>query len=72
MKEHDDRRPRLSTAEVVELFEVSKATLYRWIREGKLPEPARDPESGWPVWQQPDLDALAKVMNQRKMKRKEQ
>ena len=66
MKEHDDRRPRLTTPEVSEMFGVTRATLYRWIKEGKIPEPARDPENGWPIWQQPDLDAVARAMNKRR------
>lgn len=31
-----------SPAQVAEMFNVSKSTLYRWEREGKLPRPARD------------------------------
>lgn len=61
-----DRRPRLKTTEVSQMFGVTRATLYRWIGEGKIPEPARDPESGWHVWQQPELDALAKLARGRK------
>ncbi len=61
-----DRRPRLTTREVSEMFEVSRATLYRWIKDGLIPEPARDPENGWPVWQQPELDAVAKAMKNKK------
>jgi predicted DNA-binding transcriptional regulator AlpA len=68
MKEHDDRRPRLSTPEVSEMFGVSRATLYRWIREGTIPEPARDPDNGWPIWQQPELDAVAKALKNKKRK----
>jgi predicted site-specific integrase-resolvase len=68
MKDHDDRRPRLSTPEVSEMFGVTRGTLYRWIKEGKIPEPARDPENGWPIWQQPDLDAVSRAMKNRKRK----
>ena len=66
MKEHGDRRPRLSTPEVSEMFGVSRATLYRWIKEGTIPEPARDPENGWPIWQQPELDAVAKATKKKR------
>jgi predicted site-specific integrase-resolvase len=66
MKEHDDRRPRLTTPEVSEMFGVTRATLSRWIKEGKIPEPARDPENGWPIWQQPELDAVARAIKNRK------
>jgi predicted site-specific integrase-resolvase len=61
MRENDDRRPRLSTPEVCEMFGVSRATLHRWIASGTIPAPARDPENGWPIWQQPELDAIAKA-----------
>lgn len=63
-----DRRPRLKTTEVAEQFGVTRATLHRWIKEGKIPEPARDPENGWPIWQQPELDAVARVLKNRKKK----
>ena len=43
-------RPRagqsLSTIEVCQLFDISKATLYRWEREGLLSMPSRD----WRNW----------------------
>jgi excisionase family DNA binding protein len=68
MKPNTDRRPRLSTPDVAELFGVTRATLYRWIAEGKIPEPARDPGNGWPIWQQPELDAIARVMKSRRNK----
>lgn len=63
-----DRRPRLNTSEVAKMFGVTRATLYRWIEDGKIPEPARDPESGWQVWQQPELDAIARIVRNRKRK----
>ena len=66
MSAPNDRRPRLTTPEVSEMFGVSRATLYRWIKDGLIPEPARDPESGWPIWQQPELDAVAKAMRNKK------
>jgi predicted site-specific integrase-resolvase len=68
MKDHDDRRPRLTTPEVAEMFGVTRATLVRWIREGKIPEPAKDPETGWPIWQQPELDALGRALQSRRKK----
>ena len=66
MKLGADRRPQLTTSEVAEMFEVGRATLYRWIREGKIPEPPRNPTTGWPIWGQPELDALARVKPRRK------
>jgi len=43
------------------MFDVGRATLYRWIRNGKIPEPARDPVTGWPIWGQSELEAIAKA-----------
>jgi len=68
MKDLADRRPRLTTPEVSEMFGVTRATLYRWIKGGKIPEPARDPQNGWPIWQQPELDAVARAIQNRKRK----
>jgi predicted site-specific integrase-resolvase len=68
MRETDDRRPRLSTSEVSEMFGVTRATLNRWIKEGKIPAPARDPDNNWPVWQQPELDAIARALQNSKRK----
>ena len=69
MTKEQDRRPRLSTLEVSEMFGVSRGTLNRWVKEGIVPEPARDPESGWPIWQQPELDAIAKAAKNRRKKK---
>ncbi len=68
MSSSADRRPRLNTSEVAKMFAVTRATLYRWMEEGKIPAPARDPGSGWPIWQQPELDAFAKLVRNRKKK----
>lgn len=70
MRESSDRRPQLSTTEVSEMFGVGRATLYRWIRDGKIPEPAKDPDNGWPIWGQSELEAIARASNTRKTKRK--
>lgn len=66
MKDTNDRRPTLTTAEVSEMFGVSRATLYRWVKESKIPEPARDPDNGWPMWRQPELEAIAKALKTKK------
>lgn len=70
MTETGDRRPRLSTTEVSRMFGITRATLYKWIAEGKIPEPAKDPDHGWPVWQQPDLDAILEARNRMPVKKR--
>lgn len=69
MRDNDDRRPRLSTSEVSEMFGVTRATLARWIKEGKIPEPARNPDNNWPIWRQPELDAIARALQNSKRKK---
>jgi predicted site-specific integrase-resolvase len=68
MTEETDRRPELSTAEVCEMFGIARATLHRWVKSGRIPEPAKDPRNGWPVWRQPELDAIAVQMRNKRNK----
>jgi DNA-binding transcriptional MerR regulator len=42
----DISRKRYKTIEVCELFDVSRATLFRWEREGLISGPSRD----WRNW----------------------
>lgn len=65
----DERRPRLSTSEVAEMFGVTRATLHRWVDQGKIPEPLRDPDNDWPIWQQIQLDAVAKLVKIKKRRK---
>jgi predicted site-specific integrase-resolvase len=44
------------------MFGISRITLNRWVAAGKIPAPSRDPETGWPIWQQPELDAINKLL----------
>jgi DNA-binding transcriptional MerR regulator len=39
-------RPSFSTIEICDFFDISKATLYRWEREGLISMPSRD----WRNW----------------------
>ena len=39
-------RPSFSTIEICQFFDISKATLYRWEREGLISMPSRD----WRNW----------------------
>jgi DNA-binding transcriptional MerR regulator len=42
----DNSQKRYKTIEVCELFDVSRATLFRWEREGLISGPSRD----WRNW----------------------
>jgi DNA-binding transcriptional MerR regulator len=46
MKTLEDVRKRYKTYEVCKLFNVSRATLFRWEREGLISGPPRD----WRNW----------------------
>ena len=46
MKTVEDVRKRYKTYEVCKLFNVSRATLFRWEREGLISGPPRD----WRNW----------------------
>lgn len=47
----------MKTAEVATVIGVSKATLLRWIAQGKIPDVSRDVR-GWRVW---SSDAVRKL-----------
>ena len=54
------------------MFAITRVTLYRWIKQGKVQEPMRDPVTGWHVWQQAELDALTRAMELRQKNRRAQ
>jgi prophage regulatory protein len=43
--------------EIAEAFGVSRNTVWRWVREGRLPEPVRI-SPGCTRWPQSDIDQL--------------
>lgn len=45
---------RLSTKEVADRAGISRKTLLRWVKDGKIPEPDQD-RNGWRAWS--DVDA---------------
>ena len=65
----DERRPRFSTSDVARMFGVTRATLYRWVRQEKIPELWKDPDNGWPLWQQNQIDAVALLVKTKKRKK---
>jgi excisionase family DNA binding protein len=40
----------LTTAEVAEAIQVTKATIKNWLRAKKIPEPRRHPGNGYRQW----------------------
>lgn len=49
----------LSTAEAAKELGVSKPTLLRWIKEGKIPDANRD-RRGWRVFTREDIERIRK------------
>ncbi len=62
MTKQRDARPTLNSSEVAKLFDITRATLYRWVREGKVPQPLSHPTTGQMVWKQADLDNIGKFL----------
>jgi excisionase family DNA binding protein len=48
----------INKSQVAQLFGVSKGTIERWLRDGKLPQPRR--RFGWARWNYEELAALLK------------
>jgi len=51
-----------SAHEVALAAGISKNTLLRWLKQGKVPEPFRD-RNGWRVFQQEDVDRICAFAN---------
>jgi hypothetical protein len=52
----------LKSAEVAEALGVSKVTLKTWLRDGRIPEPARDPRNGYRLWTAQDVDTIRRML----------
>lgn len=51
--------------QVCNLFDISKATLFRWEREGVITQPARDWRN-WRLYTRKNVDEIEKVIRVRK------
>jgi DNA-binding transcriptional MerR regulator len=59
------RDPRfLKSAEVAEAIGVSKVTLKTWLRDGRIPEPVRDPHNGYRLWTTQDVDTIRRMLKE--------
>jgi predicted site-specific integrase-resolvase len=52
----------MSTVEVAKLLGVSRQTIYNWLKEGKIPEPARHPSTFYPQWRPEDVDRIRLIL----------
>ncbi len=53
---------RIYTAEAAKIAGISKATLLRWLKEGKIPETARDIR-GWRVFTEEEVEHIREYAN---------
>lgn len=53
------------TNEICELFDISRATLFRWEREGLISGPPRDWRN-WRLYTADNLEEIRQVMQDRK------
>ncbi len=56
------RKEYLSAAAVAKLLNVSRATLYNWLRLGKIPEPERNELTGYPLWRVEDVQRIREAV----------
>lgn len=54
------------TNQVCDLFDISKATLFRWEREGVISGPPRDWRN-WRLYTRKNVDEIKKVIRARKI-----
>ena len=57
-------RDYLSAREVAEVLDVSRQTLYNWIRSGKIPAPQRHPLTSQPRWTPEDVDRIRRILTE--------
>ncbi len=60
------RRKRLKTTQVCDLFDVSRATLFRWEREGLITGPTRDWRN-WRLYTMENLKQIERLIQARKV-----
>jgi DNA-binding transcriptional MerR regulator len=51
--------------EICDLFDISKATLFRWERDGVITQPVRDWRN-WRLYTRKNVDEIEKVIRARK------
>ena len=54
--------------EVAGLFGVTTQTLYNWLRKGKVPEPKRNPVTGYRLWTPQDVQRIRQFVAEEKIR----
>jgi DNA-binding transcriptional MerR regulator len=57
----------LNTAEVAELFGITKQTVLNWIRQGKIIEPERNPVNNYRLWSESDVQRVRDMIRERQL-----
>ncbi|MFQ5924157.1 MAG: MerR family transcriptional regulator [Anaerolineales bacterium] len=63
---HTNSKGRFKTIEVCKLFDVSRATLFRWEREGLISGPIRDWRN-WRLYTQKNISEIKHIIRKRKV-----
>lgn len=61
------RMAYLNTAEVAELFGITKQTVLNWIRQGKIVEPERNPVNNYRLWSESDVQRVRDMIRERQL-----
>ena len=62
MSRNDTRSHILSSAQIAESLRISKKTLDRMIKDGRIPEPNRNPKNGGRFWTLRDLEEIRQIL----------
>jgi predicted DNA-binding transcriptional regulator AlpA len=62
MSRNDTRSHILSSAQIAESLRISKKTLDRMIKDGRIPEPNRNPKNNWRFWTLRDLEEIRQIL----------
>ena len=52
----------LRSSQVAKVLGVNRKTLYRWMAQGKIPEPLRNPDNNYRLWSLQDVEELQQHM----------
>ncbi len=59
------RKEYLNTAEVAELFGITKQTVLNWMRQGRIVEPERNPVNNYRIWSESDVQRVRDMIRER-------
>ena len=57
--------PKLTSSEVARVLGMSQRTLFRKLKDGSIPEPARHPENQYRLWRPEEIPALLELLKEK-------